>query len=983
MPLLTQLSEFLALHPLTEALLIGKTSLQARLWRDRLSREGIPWLALRVSSVHGLARDALFATLTVQGKCTEDNGSAMERACGDELSDSTHYAPVRHQAGVHAAFASVLRDLAHAHITVHDLQASDVASPERLRELQRVATSVRAIMDEHNLLGTEDLLIPARDHFSSRSPGSKPHILIPRQVYDALTPLERSVVHAACSGDPFLLEEAVSERGAEHSIAAASIRFRATATPAHEFRAALRDIIEAGIPLDEVELVYTDSSRLPGLYELCVETALPCTFAEGIPVQYSKAARTLQRFLEWLRDGDPYPLIRLMYEGIPDFTAFSHNEVRANRLPAAALLRDARIGRGVRATLPRVDRYIAMCEMEGAGTEQLDTLLAARHLIAAICALLPAEGEDGTIRYHDLIRGSIRLMRDLCRPAFPGEPEAVASIVGMLTPHTLGPDIALPPPLACARVLAALKNLRMPTVIKAVGGTAEQSSSPLPGHVFVSDLVHAGISGRTQVFLLGMDDTSMPGERVENPVLPDAGRRRIARRTGIHLPLSADHKSERRLLLQAFLSRCGASLTVSFARRDESRLRAQGPSRELLALFRAAVGKPNATYRDLDAALASHACDVPDAAAASVQEWWLRQLDAVPGPMLAEAMRSCNPMLRSGHEAEQARDSTRFTRYDGAVGAMEGEIPVQSVSALELLAGCPYNYFLRRILNLRPPQSMRLDAGRWLTPREHGSLVHNVLRSFMESVGGDAVPRNAWRRHMHDIIDAALSAAVDDNPPPGEAARKRSERELREACEMFLRDEIADSGVTPLAFELPFPAEKELPHPLTALHVPLAMETPQGEVLLTGAIDRIDMTQDGVLLVTDYKTGKDRSIAKRPLAGGNRLQPAVYSEAVRRMAEASHRGEVRFIYRYLSEREQGRIVQVSASDEDAAGSIGLLLELRRKGNFPHTADTARCGSCDFSQVCGKAETTAARMRYKLDQSLNTELEPLRRLRDEF
>jgi RecB family exonuclease len=978
MQTITDLDEYCRLHPLEDKVLVGATSLQARLWRERLVREGSPWIALRAASVHSLAEEFLFASPSVMHSAIATVIPTLaEHACREGLRSSERFSALRGQPGVHAAFREAITDLELAGLDTASFHADDLGTPDRLADLTSVAAIMTTLRRDNCLVDYPELLRLALHWLNEQPPASKPVLLLPHSVYESLAPLERRVIAAACSGEPIVLGTAPG------TTAAKGVKFRSAFTPAHEFRSALRDVTAKRLPLDSVEFVYTDSGKLPTLYELCIEADLPCTFAEGIPVQYSKAARTLQRFLEWLRDGEPYPLIRLMYEGIPDFTAFASNDVRANRLPAAALLRDSRIGRGVQATLPRVDRFISLREREGFDGEQFDALRAARNLIEAICALIPVNESDGTIRYHDLIRSSMKLMLDLCRPASPGEPQAVESIGGMLASHALGPDIALPLADACARVLAALKALRMPMVIKAVGGAAEQSSSPLPGHVFVTDLVHAGISGRAQVFLFGMDDAAMPGDRSENPVLLDAERGRISQRTGIDLPRSPDHRNKRRRLLHAFLSRCGASITVSFARRDDSGLRVQGPSRELLALFRKATANPHAAYRDLDAALPPPAGDVPDSRAASVQEWRLSQLDHVPAPLLAEALRNSNPMLRSGHEAEEARDSLHFTSYDGAVGPMEGELPVQSVSALEQLAGCPYNYFLRRILRLFPPQSMRLDAGRWLTPAEHGSLVHDVLRSFMQCVSTEAVPRNRWRQRMDALVESALSAIADDNPPPGDASRKRSERDLREACEIFLRDELSNSGVTPLAFELPFPAEYELSPPLTPLSAPLRMETPQGDVLLKGIIDRVDMTQDGVLLVTDYKTGKDRSKASRPLAGGTRLQPAVYSEAVRRMAEGSHRGDVRFVYRYLSTREQGRIVEVAAPDEDAADSIGLLLELRKQGSFAHTADAAQCGMCEFVQVCGRAETTAARMKSKLDHSPNTELEPLRRLRDDY
>jgi RecB family exonuclease len=976
MSLLTQLSEFLAAHPLTETLLIGETTLQARLWRERLSREGLPWLALRVSSVHGLARDALFAILSAQGKRVADSGTAMERACRDALADSALLAPVRHHAGVHAAFASALRDLAHAQIAVDALLPSDVDLPERLHELHRVAEALREIMDDHSLVGTEDVLTIARDHFSTQPSGSKPLILIPRSAYELLTPLERSVLHAAGSGDPFIPGEAVPDHATDTGIAAASVRFRGAATPAHEFRAALRDIIEYGDRWDDVELVYTDSSRLPELYELCVETELPCTFAEGIPVQYSKAARTLQRFLEWLRDGDPYPLIRLMYEGIPDFTAFSHDGTHANRLPTAVLLREARVGSDVRGVLSRVDRHILRRENEQPGHDALPSLYASRALIEAITLCIPPDRGDGFVGLHELIAGCVRLVRDLCRPAFPGEPQAVDAIANMLEGLAKGPELSETLPHAARRLLSALRGLRMPAVIKAVGGKAEQTQSPLPGHVFVSDLRHAGISGRRKVFLFGMDDKAMPGECPDNPVLTDDDRLRIARRTGTALPLAREHGRRKRAQLFVFLSRCQADVTISCACSDTSQLRELGPSRELLDVFRASTGNAEDGYTELRRTLEPTATELPSALAASMQEWWLQLASSGSGETVQEAMRDWNPMLHSGLHAEAERDSARFTAFDGMIGDLSGPAPILSVSQLEEIAVCPYKHFLRHVLGLYPPRTMRLATGVWLDAAERGTLLHEVLRRFMDILRDNSHGAAEWATLLETTAAAVLADNADAHPPPSEAARKRAERDLAEQCAIFLRGEMEAPTAIPLALELSFPADETLPAPLNAFSGHLRLATPSGEVFLQGKIDRIDSTPDGGLRITDYKTGKTCGTAHSPAA---RLQSAVYTEAVRRMAPAGT--DVRFVYRCISRQGQGRTVEGSTDTDAAAEYIGRLLALRGQGCFPHAPEAGVCGYCDFRHVCGKPPVTAGRSRKKLDNDANVKLDAFRRLHD--
>ncbi|MCZ7556366.1 MAG: PD-(D/E)XK nuclease family protein [Bacteroidia bacterium] len=976
MPLLTQLSEILTATPLTEAYLLGETTLQARLWRERLARAGVPWIGLRVASVRGLAREILESAAhgheTRESECL----SAMEQACLEELADSELYAPVRHHHGLHAAFSSALRDLAHAGLTPDTLSPKDFHAPAQRKALERVAIRTQDILNRHALSHPAQTLAAARDRFSSAPAAMPPRILIPQSVYERLTTLERSVVEAAGGGAVVILEKTTPERLTAQGIAASTIRFRGAASPAQEFRAAVRDILETGTHWDEVELVYTDSSRLPELYELCIETELPCTFAEGIPVQYSKTARTVQRFLEWLRDGDPYPLIRLMYEGIPDFTAFSHEGTHANRLPTAVLLREARPGSDVRALLARVDRYIQRREAGQTGHDALSSLYASRALLAAITECIPKDSDNGRVSRHALIAGCIRLVRELCRPAFPGEAQAAEAISIMLGGNADGPDLSETLSDGARRLLSALRVLRMPAVIKAVGGVAEQSRSPLPGHVFVCDLRHAGISGRRRVFLFGMDDEAMPGRCPDNPVLTDDDRVRIAQRTGISLPLAREHGTRVRARLYAFLSRCAADITVSCARNDATQLRAFGPSRALLEVFRAATSNSGAGYSELRAVLDADATAPSGATAASMQDWWLQRMSADPRGAVLAAMRAWNPMLDAGLQAEAERDSERFTAFDGMIGGISASFPATSVSQLEQLGTCPYRYFLGHILGLQPPRSMRRAAGVWLDPAERGSLLHEVLRRFMENLRANALPRTAWAPLLDETAATVLAETAEENPPPSEAARVRAQRDLAEQCAIFLRGETETHNAIPLAFEVPFPTERQLPLPLTPMSAPLHFTTQSGDVLLRGVIDRIDYTADGALLVTDYKTGKN---CADPATTAMHLQPAVYTETVRRMAPSGT--EVRFAYRCISRQGQGRTVAIPTDTDATMDDIGRLHGLRTAGCLPHTQHATVCGYCDFRHVCGDATVIAARSRKKLANEANVALDVFRRLND--
>ena len=59
---------------------------------------------------------------------------------------------------------------------------------------------------------------------------------------------------------------------------------------------------------------------------------------------------------------------------------------------------------------------------------------------------------------------------------------------------------------------------------------------------------------------------------------------------------------------------------------------------------------------------------------------------------------------------------------------------VMSATRLELLAKCPFGYFLRHVLKVQPPEEVAFDRSRWLDPLQRGSLVHEILCDFMTEV---------------------------------------------------------------------------------------------------------------------------------------------------------------------------------------------------------------------------------------------------------
>lgn len=161
-----------------------------------------------------------------------------------------------------------------------------------------------------------------------------------------------------------------------------------------------------------------------------------------------------------------------------------------------------------------------------------------------------------------------------------------------------------------------------------------------------------------------------------------------------------------------------------------------------------------------------------------------------------------------------------------------------SVTQVEKLLRDPYSIYARHILNLKP----REDLERPVEEKDKGTYLHEALRCFIIDYP-DALPPmaiaedrlfEAVRRHYPDALDAF-----------------ESER-LRQTCRSFVLHEAAWRKKTArrIAAEIDVKAGFDI----------------GGRIFtLTGRIDRIDQTTDG-LVVIDYKSGGQYPV-KTILAG--------------------------------------------------------------------------------------------------------------------
>ena len=282
-------------------------------------------------------------------------------------------------------------------------------------------------------------------------------------------------------------------------------RFELASRQEHLLRHALRGIVADGKPLDCCEILTAREELLPLCFEITRLLDLPSTFDPGVPLHYSKAARTVVCWLRWLsEDFAGRHLIRMMYDGIPAPQDMHHDGERGGRLQMASLLRRAGIGTGRERLLAAVDARIAEMSTAPAGTDgrAVRQARANRAWLARMLVATPEISEEGLLSLHALADGALVLVGGLCRDAYPGEGLALARISELMTAVRAEPDENIAARDAAWRVIALIRASHFPMVLQAPGSEAMPTVAPLQGHLHVT----CGTpSGRAVGIFMGAD----------------------------------------------------------------------------------------------------------------------------------------------------------------------------------------------------------------------------------------------------------------------------------------------------------------------------------------------------------------------------------------------------------------------------------------------------------------------------------------------
>jgi len=277
--------------------------------------------------------------------------------------------------------------------------------------------------------------------------------------------------------------------------------------------------------------------------------------------------------------------------------------------------------------------------------------------------------------------------------------------------------------------------------------------------------------------------------------------------------------------------------------------------------------------------------------------------------------------------------------------------PTKTMTAgkFETLAKCPYSYFLKEILQIRPIEKVSFDANKWLDPASRGSLLHSIFERFYKKLKQDQV-KPSYSEHLDLILAIAtevLQLQKEILPPPNDRVFQHEVTDILECCKIFLKEEERHSeDYEPLHFEYAFGIGENDPALITL---------PSGEVKISGIIDRVDLSADGKYHIIDYKTGSTYGYSKNgAFKGGRQLQHMIYALAIEQHLKLGEGAVEESSYYFPTQK--GLAQRYTRKQDTTLRTNGLdilekLIDVIKQGHFEMTDDVNDCKYCEFKLVC--------------------------------
>ena len=642
---------------------------------------------------------------------------------------------------------------------------------------------------------------------------------------------------------------------------ASSTHFRKTIGTTNEVRGVLREILDAGLPLDTVEIAYTSSTPyLPLLADEAERLGVPMTLGPGAPANTSRAGQRLRGIYDWITEEyDPAVLVPLLRSGhlrldrwAPDGEAPGANADANADADADAPNDDRPVSASALASTLAAQRYApgragvrkalnaALGEVERDMEKRADTtrlearrarLREAKAFVESLLTWFApgdeAHPDDGvpnpTMRVQEMAAASLRVLDRLGDDVADGtvsHDDPLDRTAHKVLREKLR-KLANLPPEAFAYSAPVSRMARLFREILCADYVGAQQ--PLPGHVHVLPLRSVGFNGRPNLFVVGMDSATVSASPVDDPLLRDDD---LAGLTDVLADVPADaeagrvqtHADAQLWEMETALDRHNGPTTLYRCAFDLAAAEERFPASLVLRRQRQATrataslsGEPLVGF-----APRANGLTLDDATA-----WLVQRVHSdangrasTEEPSARDALHAAFPHLRHGEHATAQRASDTYTAYDGRLAS--GPFPeldfreadaytgrILSANRLERFAESPYAYFLMDVLGVRALDEPALDDDPWLSPLRRGSILHKTFEMFWEALlDAGKTPHPDDRDRLGTTFEQVFGEVADRHPPPSDVVEDAARRQLRADVDLFFRVECADAGTfTPVVLE--------------------------------------------------------------------------------------------------------------------------------------------------------------------------------------
>lgn len=904
--------------------------------------------------------------------------------------------------------ANSIKDLRLTGVEPNDIDCDSFEISAKADDLKLILGSYKRMLAEHCLLDYADCLSLAIECVGGSD------VRLPKDLV-VICPLRLKCSHRENELLNALREHSTFVEPSTEEFETASFQsfFRSSVGEVNEVQVILDLAFQQApkVSLDSIEILHTDyATYVPMIHERLSEhlqltqsdiESLPVTFAEGIACIYSRPGRGLRSWLRWIRsDYLQTSMTNLIREGLIQFED-DKSEVAIGYASLANRFRKLPVGFGKH-------RYESILQ---------DAVATAKHSIELRQIKADAEGLEDQSKEYDFGLSAFEKLHSTISSLIQTSPGTDQSAVELLDAATqfltrFARSSNQFDNYAKAKLLDDISAMRVaieefPEAVSGVWEWLENmpvdsrilASGPRPGRIHVDHLISGGHSGRTNTFILGLDDSRFPFRGGQDPLVLDFERKIISS----DLETSVENNARSRAEFRNLLARLKGTVTFTFARYSLAADRSLYPSSALLEAFRSITEKPTASVEEFLASIGPPDSFCPGNGSFSHEnQWWQTKLASqYDVDSKQESLESSFAHIKSGRIANDCRESEQFTQHDGLVPAAGIELdpskpdaPRTSPSRLETFGTCPRKFFFRYGLGIYPPVEHVVDHDQWLDALQLGSLLHEVFEDFLRELTPEERAPDLVRDkdNLLKLLHAKIEVCRQTIPVPNQDAYERQLQRLEKTCEIFLRNEeehCKSTGSVPWILEASIGLGDD-PASVVDSAEPVSLTLSDGRTIKVGGrIDRIDrLGGDGVVdfSIWDYKSGSAWGFnAADPFRQGRKLQPYLYARMLRHRLVAAVAPEAKvnyFGYFFPGPKTDGLRLQWTSGELSSGDQIvGYMCDAISAGAFIATNDKSDCKFCDYLPICGCAETTAGSSLVKLEGCDEAALNPVRALRD--